>query len=350
MKEIFVGIDLHKKFFTFYATDLFGNEVAQGKLDSNLLSIDTLLSKFRSKPKVVVEAMGSWMWFVRALRSNGCEVLLAHPLKVLAIAAAKIKTDSIDAKTLCHLLRSNLVPTSYIATDEEQDARELSRGRATLVHDRTQLKNRVHAILTKENLAFLGTDMFGTKGRVWLSGQELPDGKKYIVDTYLKKLDETEKAIMDLDGVIKEKSSSDTRVKLLLSIPGIGPTTAFLLASEIGDIQRFPTSKQFASYFGLVPRLHQSGSHAYYGRITKEGNPYVRWVLTQAAQRNARYDEQSRKHVVRLAFRTGYKKAITALARELATVVYCVLKEKRLFIKDYKRSPMVCPAIIAGKS
>lgn len=350
MNDIFVGIDLHKRFFTFYATDGVGNEVAKGKLDSTLSSIDTLLSRFSVSPKVVVEAMGSWMWFVRSLRQQGCLVTLAHPLKVRAIASAKIKTDSIDAKTLCHLLRGNLVPTSYIATEEEQEKRELSRGRIAFVQDRTQLKNRIHAIITKENLRFSGSDMFGKGGTVWLRDQVLPFGKSYMVNAYLTKLFETEREIKKLDGVIGEKSSSDPKVKLLLSIPGIGPTTAFLLAAEIGDIQRFPTSKQFASYFGLVPRLSQSGNHAYYGRITREGNPYVRWALLQAAQRIARYDGESRRFVTRISFRAGKKKALVALSRELATIVYCVLKEKRLFIKDFKRSLMVCPAIIAGKS
>lgn len=346
--EYFVGIDLHKAFFTFYATDKGGNEVTKGKLESLVSSVDVLLSYFKTTPKIVVEAMGSWMWFVRALREKGCQVTLAHPLKVRMIASAKIKTDSIDAKTLCDLLRANLIPPSYIATDEEQEKRELSRGRIAFVQDRTQLKNRVHAIITKENLKFYGTDMFGRAGTVWLREQVLPFGKSYMVEAYLTKLSQTEEEIKKLDQVIEEKSSSDPRIKLLKSIPGIGPTTAFLLSSEIGDIQRFPTSKQFASYFGLVPRLSQSGSHAYYGRITKEGNPFVRWALLQAAQRAARYDGQSRRFVTRLSFRAGKKKALVALARELATVVYCVLKEERLFIKDFKRSPMVCPAIIAG--
>lgn len=348
--EYFVGIDLHKKFFTYHATDKEGTELHKGKYDNSLENVSSLLALFPVKPKIVVEATGHWMWFVRFLKEQGCLVTLAHPLKVRAIASSMIKTDSVDAKTLCHLLRSNLVPSSYIATDEEQDNRELSRGRISLVHDRTQLKNRIHAILTKENLKFEGSDMVGVKGKVWIKGQILSAAKRYMTDTYLKKLSEIEESIKDIDEQINKKSSGVTEISLLKTIPGIGTTTAFLLAAEIGDITRFPTSKQFASYFGLVPRLSQSGNHAYYGRITRLGNPYVRWALSQAAQRIARYDQQSKRFITRLSYRAGKKKALVALSRELATIVFCVLKEKRAYIKDFRRSQMVCPAIISEQS
>lgn len=348
--EYFIGIDLHKKFFTYHATDKEGEEIVKGKYDNSLENVSELLSFFPIKPKIVVEATGHWMWFVRFLKGQGCLVTLAHPLKVRAIASSMIKTDSVDAKILCHLLRSNLVPSSYIATEEEQDNRELSRGRMSLVHDRTQLKNRIHAILTKENLKFEGSDMFGVKGKVWIKEQILSVAKRYMAETYLKKLSEIEESIKDIDEQINKKSSGVPEVSLLKTIPGIGTTTAFLLAAEIGDITRFPTSKQFASYFGLVPRLSQSGSHAYYGRITRLGNPYVRWALSQAAQRIARYDRQSKRFIERLSYRAGKKKALVALSRELATIIFCVLREKRAYIKDFKRSQMVCPAIISEQS
>ena len=344
--ELFVGIDLHKKFFTYFASDTQGTELCHGRYENTLENIAAFLAQFPTAPKVVVEAMGSWMWFIRELRHAGCEVVLAHPLKVRAIASSMIKTDKVDAQTLCHLLRSNMIPSSYIASEAEQENRELARGRISLVHDKTQLKNRTIAILIKENLKFTGSDVFGAKGRAWIAALPLSEEKRYMVDVFLQKIDGLEKTIADIDVRIKAKSSSIPEVCLLESIPGIGKTTAFLLASEIGDVTRFPTSKKFASYFGLVPRLHQSGSHAYYGRITKLGNPFVRWALLQSAQRLARYDEQSKRFITRIAFRSGKKKALVALSRELATVIYCVLKENRPYIKEFKRSPMVSPAVV----
>ncbi len=338
----YVGIDLHRDFFVAVAQDKEGSELFRKRYENSVSSVEELVSEFNEPPIVVVEATRNWMWFIRALKMRGCIVQLAHPFRVKAIASAKIKTDSIDAKTLCDLLRAGLIPQAYVASGETLDNRELGRARVSLVHDRTQLKNRVHAIVIKENFKYTGSDMFGLKGRKWLKEQKLSEGASNVVAIYLEQLDALEESIVKVEKIIKQKSGSIPEVKLLQTIPGLGLTTAFLLSSEIGDISRFPNSKKFASYFGLVPRLSQSGNHAYYGRITKLGNPLVRWILVQTAHRICRVDYERRRYVDRLSFRTGKKKAIVALARELSTVVYAMLRDRR----EYMRKPKVYPAII----
>jgi transposase len=124
--------------------------------------------------------------------------------------------------------------------------------------------------LGKDNLNYSGSDLFGKCGRDWLGKQDLSPAKRQMVEISLKRLVEVKAAITEIDVTIKQKSSNDPRALLLNTIPGIGSVTAFLLLSEIGDIRRFPSSKCFASYFGLVPRLSQSGNHAYYDIMKKE--------------------------------------------------------------------------------
>ncbi len=346
--EYFVGIDLHRQFFTVHGTDEKGNDLLKGKFSNSLESLDKVLSAFPTLPKVVVEATINWMWLVVALQERGCAVKLAHPFRTKAIAAARIKTDTIDAKTLCHLLRTDMVPSSYIASPEEIENRELSRGRIDLVHKQTHTRNRIHSLLGKENLNFPGTDLFGAKGRVWLKTQRLPEAKRIMINLYLKELASLKGLITKVDKVIKVKSRSLPEIKVLESIPGIGTTTAFLLASEIGDINRFDDPKHFASYFGLVPRLSQSGGHAYYGRITKLGNPYVRWSLVQVAHRLARTDREYQKFVSRISFKGGKKKAIVALTRKLATIVFRVLKDNRLYLPIPEYRQKAWPGSIPG--
>lgn len=345
----YIGIDLHRDFFVAVAQESNGTELFKKRYGNSVTSVDELLSGFTEPPMVVVEATRNWMWFTKALQDKGCIVQLAHPFRTKAIASARIKTDSIDAKTLCDLLRADLIPQSYISTPSELDDRELSRGRINLVHDQTVLKNRVMAILGKDNLRFAGTDLFGVAGKIWLKEQTLSEAKREVINVYLNRLTNTKEAIKILDGRIKQRSSSIPEVELLQTIPGFGTTTAFLLASEIGPIQRFPNNKKFTSYFGLVPRLSQSGNHAYYGRITKLGNPYVRWALVQAAHRLVRSNANYRRFADRIAFKHGKKKAIVAVARKLATICFAVLKEKRVYQKEYK-SIVVCPAIIPERS
>ncbi len=342
----YIGIDLHRDFFVAVAQDNSGTELFRKRYHNSTRSVDLLLEHFPEPPSVVVEATRNWMWFIKAVQQHGCNIQLAHPFRLKAIASARIKTDSIDAKTLCDLLRADLIPQSYISSPEELDNRELSRGRINLVHDQTILKNRILAILGKDNLRFSGTDLFGIKGRQWLTKQSLSEVKQKVIDVYLTRLINVQEAIATIDEEIEQRSSSIPEVSLLQTIPGIGITTAFLLASEIGTIKRFPNAKKFTSYFGLVPRLSQSGNHAYYGRITKLGNPYVRWSLVQAAHRLARSDKESKRFTDRLSYRHGKKKAIVALARKLATIVYTVLKENRTYQKDYRKTFVVCPAII----
>ncbi len=342
----YVGIDLHRDFFVAVVQDENGTELFKERYNNSIESIEQLMELFSKPPLIVVEATRNWMWFIAALQERGCRVQLAHPFRLKAIASARIKTDSIDAKTLCDLLRADLIPQSYISNAEELDNREVSRARINVVHDQTMLKNRVLAILSKDNLRFNGTDMFGVSGRAWVKEQPLSEAKMGVIEMYLNRLTNVADAIKKLDSIVKQRSSSIPEVRLLQTIPGIGTTTAFLLASEIGTIKRFPNAKKFASYFGLVPRLSQSGNHAYYGRITKLGNPYVRWSLVQAAHRLVRSDKAYKKFVDKISYKQGKKKAIVALARKLATIVYAVLKEERAYQKEYKKNYVVCPAII----
>ena len=342
----YIGIDLHRDFFVAVAQDEQGSELLKKRYENSLASVDDLVGEFATPPMVVVEATRNWMWFIQALQKKGCTVQLAHPFRTKAIASARIKTDSIDAKTLCDLLRANLIPQAYIAPVETLDNREIGRARISLVHDQTMLKNRIHAIVIKENLKFGGSDMFGTKGKEWLGSQELTTGAREVITVYLKQLESVQNSIQTVEELIKQRSSSIPEVQLLQTIPGFGTTTAFLMAAEVGNVSRFTTAKKFASYFGMVPRLSQSGNHAYYGRITKLGNPYVRWLLVQAAHRYYRTDSEAKRFVDRLSFRGGKKKATVALARKIGVIAYTVLKENRSYETRTKQALEVCPAII----
>lgn len=346
MNKYYVGIDLHRDFFVAVAQDQTGSEVLKKRYENSIASVEELVNEFEVPPMVVVEATRNWMWFIQALQKRGCSVQLAHPFRTKAIAFARIKTDSIDAKTLCDLLRADLIPQAYIAPVETLDNREIGRARISLVHDQTMLKNRIHAIVIKENLKYAGTDMFGIKGKVWLAQQELTTGARDVITIYLSQLERIQESIIKVEELIKQRSSSIPEVKQLQTIPGFGTTTAFLLAAEVGNVNRFMSAKKFASYFGMVPRLSQSGNHAYYGRITKLGNPYVRWLLVQAAHRYYRMDTEAKRFVDRLSYRTGKKKAIVALARKMSVIVYSVLKENRSYEKRTKQALKVCPVII----
>lgn len=326
----YVGIDLHKKGFTACVMDQSGLVLHGGGYQNKISEIEKLLLEVKN-PSFVIEATQNWMWMVRYFEKAHLPVTLAHPLRTKAIASARIKTDELDAKTLAHLLRSDLVPMAYIPTTEEQEARDLARARCQMVKQQTWIKNQIHSLLTKENLIPEMTDLFGKRGSVWLQKQILTDNNKVILKEFLKYLRDVKLKISSFDKEIERKAKLNPRVEILKSIPGVGTITAYILVSEIGDPKRFPSGKKMAAYLGLVPSLYQSGNTKRLGSITKLGSPYARWMLVQTAHRLVRSDINTKLFYQTLSLRRGKKKAIVAVARKIVELSYRLLIDNRKY-------------------
>jgi transposase len=325
---IYIGIDLHKQFFQAAKVDDRGQLLSNVRYPNSEEAVKKLLLKESGESIAVIEADRNWMWLVDRLEENNCKVVLAHPLRLKAIYSGKNKTDKIDALKLANLLRGNLIPESYIMPKGYRDNRELIRTRQDLVKISTLLKNRVHDMLEKKNYRFVKSDLFGIEGRRFITKLIFSETETMIIDNLLGAFDKVHSEIKGLDREIKTRGKNIPEVKLLMALPGIGITTAFLLTYEIGDINRFPTPKHFTSYLGLVPSINQSADHKYLGRITKLGNPLVRWSLVQTAHRIVRTDKRAQRFFNRLSYKTGRKKAIVAVARKLAVGTYFTLKLK----------------------
>ena len=145
----YYGIDIHKKYSTYTVVDERGQIMNQGRIDNNVEAFRRVMNASCSAggSKAVIEATSNWYYIHDLLEGMVDEVMVAHPMRTKAIAAARIKTDKIDATTLAQLLRADLIPQSYIAPPEIRDLRELLRYRASLVRIRTRVKNKVHAVL-----------------------------------------------------------------------------------------------------------------------------------------------------------------------------------------------------------
>jgi transposase len=255
------------------------------------------------------------------------EVVLAHPKQVKAIAAAKIKNDRIDASILAHLARAKLVPTSYAPPPEIRELRDLVRHRARLVKERTRHKNRIHHILAKYNLHSPYTDLFGKVGRAFLEKiqDQLSATHQLLLDNYLQLVDSLDARLKPVDKELRAWAKSDPRASLLITMPGVGVFTAAVIVAEIGDVARFSGPKQLCSFAGLVPSTRSSDAHIRHGRITKEGSPWLRWVMVLAAQKGPASSPRLADFYDRLMQRSGRKTARVALARKMLTIVYYML-------------------------
>ncbi len=280
------------------------------------------------KPSVAFEATYGWGWFADLLADAGVPAHMAHPLATKAIAANRVKNDSVDAKTLAHLLRTGLLPEAWIAPPEVREARTLVRMRAGLVRVRTRLKNQLHALLAEHGVHSEKTDIFGPGGRKELAALKLPEMTARRIEAALRVIDELTLEIDVADADLQRQFDKDPRVLRLLPIPGIGLTTAATLVAEIWDISRFTSPEQLCSWAGLTPREHSRAGHTRRGHISKQGSRRVRWVMVEAAMHGLR-NAKLREWYLSIAARRGEKIAAVAVGRRLLTLAYYALRDSQ---------------------
>jgi len=285
----------------------------------------------------VVESTRNWGLIYDWLDEVLDDVALAHPLKVKAIAEARIKTDKISADILADLLRADLLPKSYAPGKETREVKSVLRQRMFIVRVQTMVKNRIHDILDRHP-EVLGqapevSDLFGAAGIKWLSQIELQGEDNGLLINEMKLFKFLRELISQSDSTVRKLGKIDPRAKLLRSIPGIGPFFSVLILYEIDDISRFRDDKKLCAYAGLVPSTYASGGKVFHGRITKTGNKWLRWAAVEAVQKAVRWDPDFRNYYQRIKVKKGTNAAKVATARRLLTIVYRILSQRRLYEK-----------------
>lgn len=326
---MYLGIDAHKSFSQVCLMTEKGDLVDEQRLINFTQEAEKFYTRIsKNKVKAAIEATGIVMPIVKELEKYGIEVSVAHPAKTKLIAEAKIKTDKVDARALANLLRTNFLPTCYLPNQHTRNLRELVRDRAKLTRLRSTLKIQIrHALLNRGIIK---------EGNIFAQErtQELKDLRIDTIDRRLYLIDELNKIISELSSEIKASAEQDEMASLLATMPGIGYYTALLIVSEIGEIERFPSSKKLCSYAGLVPSLHQSGSTMRRGHITRQGSKWLRWSLIQCAHIAVRKDARFKLFYTKLAKRKGNKKAIVAVARKMLGTAYWMMKHKNTYQEE----------------
>jgi transposase len=317
---MYIGIDLHRRSSHVSAFDDEGTEILSRRVTNDPEVLRALFQQLGSESKVALEAAFGWEWLADLLAEEGLELHLAHPRHTKAIAAARVKTDAVDARTLAHLLRADLLPEAYISPPALREQRELIRHRIALTRVRTALKNRVHALLARRGIRYGRAELFGKAGRRFLAELELPIGARSRLESLLALIAHLDTEIAEAGREIDRRADDDPRVAVLRQIPGVGAFIASLVIAEVGEITRFPSARQLASWAGLTPRVRNFGDRIRLGSISHEGSPYLRWALIQAAQRAAHLPGPLQASFERIKHRRGPKVAKVAVAREILTL------------------------------
>ena len=326
---MFVGIDYHKKFIVATKMDREGIVIEKIKFDNEPGLIRKFIDSIPKGSHIAMEASGGWYYFYEQVENKFPDMKLADPRKVKLIAESCIKTDKIDSEVLANLLRTNFLPTSYIPPRHIRDNREILRYRASLVSIRTGVKNRVHAILTKNGILPPFKDVFTQKGIRYMQKLELRPAYRLELNGYIAIIKAIDTHINEAEEVIQNTVENDPQAMLLMSVKGISYFSALLILSEIGDIDRFPSAKRLCSYAGLVPRVYSSGGKTHYGSITKMGSKWLRWILVEVSHHFTKAYPKFKRLYDRVAFRHGKNTARVTVAREMLRTIYYMLKENK---------------------
>jgi transposase len=293
----------------------------------------------RQPAVVLLEATGSAHYWGRRLQEIGHRPVLLPPRAVQRYRDGN-KTDRTDTKAMLEASRNEAIRPVPVKSIAQQAMTSLHRLRSSWMATRTARINTVRGLLRELGLT-------------------IPVGSRKVVPAVLALFADAESAVpLALRAVLGEACEEivqlEARIKIaerqletlgqeipavgrLRTIPGVGLLTATALVAFVGDVQRFPSARHFASYLGLTPRERSSGDQRRLGHISKRGDTYLRCLLTHGARAVLRVahlpNSSSHLHVWALGVeeRRGHNVAAIALANKLARIVWAVWRSERSF-------------------
>jgi transposase len=279
------------------------------------------------KVRVGMEATGHARWFERLLAECGIELWVADAAQVRAAATRKQKTDKRDAELLLELLSDGRLEKMriHLPLPAERDARRLVLHRHRLVQMRTRVMNQLQAIALNEGLR-KKRGLWSKAGLEQLLALELMPWTGVAREDLLGLLDGLNRRIAELDRAVEREAEARPEVRRLRTQHGVGPVVGLLYVLTLLDPMRFASSRQVASYLGLIPTERSSGGRQRLGHLSKQGNAVLRGLLTEAAHVAVRYDAEWRRQYMRLAMKKNRSIAAVAIARKLAVRLWWMWK------------------------
>lgn len=337
-----IGLDVHKRFAEAAILEP-GRPLRRRRIPTTPAELRAFIDELGPDDQVALEATFNTWQLTDLLRTRAGRVVVSNPMKTKAIASAKIKTDKVDAEILARLLAADFLAEVWIPDGSLRVLRRQLAHRLSLVRQRTQLRNRIHAVVGRNLLDCPLTDLFGQAGLRWLAHQCLPPDERALVDSTLRMLAALDAELERLDRPLAERALDDPQVRHLITIPGVGLVTALALVAVIGDIRRFPRPNQLVGYLGLDPCVRQSGeAPARIGHISRQGQSHARGLLVEAAFAAMRGPGPLHAFYERIRSRRRTQIALVAVARKLAVLAWHLLTHDT----DYRWAP---PSLVRRK-
>ena len=314
----YIGVDLHKASFQVCAITPRGERLWEARFARTPEGIAAFVARGTPRSAVAVEATTPTWHFVDQITAHVATVCVVDTRKTKLKAGYAAKTDRLDARRLADALRRESVVSIYVPPPAIREQRELARHRLMLTQMRTRVLQRMRALRLRQGLGDPPTKRLrSAAGQAWLDALELPSQAHRVLITLRQIERDLCAQLAPVEADIAREASADPIVQRLQQVHGIGPVLGLMLRAEIGDIRRFPTPAHLASYAGVVPQVDSSASRTHYGRITKDGSPWLRWALVAVGVQTLRRQDPRGRWGRKLAVRKGAMKAHVALAREM---------------------------------
>lgn len=289
---VYVGLDYHQSGVQVCAMDRGGRVLLNKGCPNDWRQIANRVAAPGGTIRAAIESCSGAANLAEELVAQaGWSVDLAHPGYVSRMKQSPDKSDYSDARMLADLVRVGYLPRVWLAPEPIRELRLLVRYRQQLTNDRRNVKLRIGAVLREQRVKFAWAGPWTRAWMAWL--RETDDLSRYgrwVVDRHLNRLEYLSKELLEIDACLAEATKDDQVVSRLMSLPGIGPATAWMLRAEIGRFDRFQTGKQLSRFCGLSPRNASSGERQADSGLIRAANRQLRVMLIQAGHRLIRHD------------------------------------------------------------
>jgi transposase len=324
----YVGLDVHRHYLVAVGLDPQGQPVL-GPSRVPWPEFDSWCRQHLTRQDAVVfEMTANGLQLHDDLLPHVHSVTVVHPPHIAAITRAPVKTDAKAALILARLHVAGLVPALWIPPEPVRQLRALVGQRSKMVRLATQAKNRLHAVLHRLRQPVPGGKLFEPAQEVWWLSLPVSSFQQTQIRCDWDTLRFAQTQIERLEAELTAQAAADERIPWLVQLPGFSIIVAMTVLAGIGTIDRFETARHLVGYAGLGTRVHDSGELHRTGGITKAGRRELRTVLVEAAQTAANTHPHWKAELARLERRTGYNKAIVAIARKLLVAVWHVLTKR----------------------
>lgn len=323
----YIGCDFHPSFQVIAMLDLETGEMVERRL----LHTEEARVFYQGLPGPVVvgiEASGNTHWFESLLVRCGHQLWIGDAGAIARQEGRKQKHDRRAAALILKLMVENRFPKIWVPTVAERDLRQLLMHRHHLVRMRTRVKNQLQHIAINQGIQ-RKYKLWTQAGLKVLRELELEPWTRLRRDTLLEMLQELEEKIQPLERAVEQEAETRPAARLLASHPGVGPVIALATVLTMGEVKRFENSRSWVSYLGLNPSERSSGEKRRLGAISKQGSPFLRFLLVQGAASAARGDKSLARVYARLKAKKHHGVAKVAVARKLAVRLYWMARTQK---------------------